>query len=186
MAIWMPRRGLPSLWRWQQVRDLPEVAWRLALLAPEAGALAGAEPVEANVHVVAVRDCVRDAPAGGAQPGALPVHRADREDAAIPDDLLHADAAGQRGRAAVAVGAEQHRDDSLGLLAVGAVVDVQVPVQGAALGVQAVGAAAAGHAAVEDPHRFAARGEALEEALQCEGPALGAVRAAARPVVAFA
>src|SRR3954469_14636471 len=186
MAIWMPRRGLPSLWRWQQVRDLPEVAWRLALLAPEAGALAGAEPVEADVHVVAVGDRVRHAPARGAQPGALPVHRADREDAAVPDDLLHADAAGQRGPAALAVGAEQHRDDSLRLLAVGAVVDVQVPVQGAALGVQAVVAAAAGHAAVEDPHRFAARSEVLHEALQRDGAALRAVRAPARPVVAGA
>src|SRR3954452_5160965 len=118
-----PRVAALQRWRRAATSRGP-LADRLALVAPEAGALAGAEPVEADVQVVAVRDRVRHAPAGGAQTGALPVHRADREDAAVPDDLLHADAAAQRGLAALAVGAEQHRDDSLRLLAVGGVVDV--------------------------------------------------------------
>src|SRR3954467_5990240 len=109
MEMWMPRRGLLSLRRSQQIGDRPEVAWRLVLVAPEAGALAGAEPVEGGGPGGAGRDRVRHAPAGGAQPGALPVHRADREDAAVPDDLLHADAAGQPRPAGLAVGAAHTR-----------------------------------------------------------------------------
>src|SRR5215217_5183498 len=115
---------------------------RLSARPPERGPLAGAGPREPDVHVVAVAQGPVDALARAAAPveadrvaphalGAGPPR------AAVPDQLLHPHAPRQGVRVAGTVGGQQQRDQPACRPPVGRNGRVEVPVHGAALGVEA-------------------------------------------------
>src|SRR4051794_27026527 len=155
---------------------------------PETRELPSSETVQPDVNVVAVRGRVVDVesvavlvvtdrvllhPAWAAPPCR-----------AVPDQLLDAHATGERVLVAQLVRRQEARDQPLGLLAAGGGVDVEVPVDRGAVGVQAVVVRAellAAHDAPEDARRVV-----LEPVLHGECAWGGGLGAAAREVVAVA
>src|SRR5918999_6496955 len=147
----------------------PGASLSASALRPERCPFASSAPVQPEVDVVAVGDCVPGVPVAP-----LPAPVADRvaphplrpapPRMAVPDDLLDAHPACERVRIAEPVGREQQEDQPLGLAAVARVVVVQVPVECASLGVQAVVVLAELLAAHDAPGRAA--GIAVEPGLE--------------------
>src|SRR3954453_21174251 len=104
--------------------------------APEAGAFARALPVESDVEVVDVAE--RDVRVPRALTDVVALHERVQgaPDPAVPDDLLHAHAAGQREAAPARVGGEQQAQQRRAGAPADGGAGVQVPVDGAAFGVQ--------------------------------------------------